>query len=320
MARTFSSTNAGVPAGPGDSDSLFLKVWSGEVLASFNKKTVLKERQRIRNISSGSSAQFPAIGKMDAGYHTPGEVILGQSVNHGEKVITIDDLLVSDVFMSNYEDAKRHYEVRSEYTVQMGDILAQTYDQHLFAIALKAVEAGTSGAVTEQGAAQREALGATPTISTIIDGIYSAAKYFDGANIPQMDRFVFVTPTVYWDLIKDGSFLDRDFGGEGSKAAGNIFRVAGMEIVPTNNMALNHGVATLPGSQAGSATTDYTVDASAYSFLAMQKQALGSVHLMDLASESEYQIERQGTLMVTRMACGHGVLRPECLYGGEGTA
>jgi hypothetical protein len=52
----------------------------------------------------------------------------------------------------------------------------------------------------------------------------------------------------------------------------------------------------------------------------MQKQALGSVHLMDLASESEYQIERQGTLMVTRMACGHGVLRPECLYGGEGTA
>jgi hypothetical protein len=45
----------------------------------------------------------------------------------------------------------------------------------------------------------------------------------------------------------------------------------------------------------------------------MQKQALGTVKLMNLTSEKDYQVNRQGTLMVTRMACGHGVLRPECI-------
>ena len=32
---------------------------------------------------------------------------------------------------------------------------------------------------------------------------------------------------------------------------------------------------------------------------------------MDLAVESEYDIRRQGTLMVAKYAMGHGVLRPE---------
>ena len=35
-----------------------------------------------------------------------------------------------------------------------------------------------------------------------------------------------------------------------------------------------------------------------------------TVKLMDLAVESEYQITRQGTLMVARYAMGHNILRP----------
>jgi hypothetical protein len=40
--------------------------------------------------------------------------------------------------------------------------------------------------------------------------------------------------------------------------------------------------------------------------------AVGTVKLLDLATESEYQIERQGTLFVAKYAMGHGILRPEC--------
>ena len=39
--------------------------------------------------------------------------------------------------------------------------------------------------------------------------------------------------------------------------------------------------------------------------------AVGTVKLMDLAVESEYDIRRQGTLMVAKYAVGHGALRPE---------
>jgi hypothetical protein len=49
-----------------------------------------------------------------------------------------------------------------------------------------------------------------------------------------------------------------------------------------------------------------------YGILAGTKEAIGTVKLLDLATESDYQIERQGTLFVAKYAMGHGVLRPEC--------
>jgi hypothetical protein len=43
----------------------------------------------------------------------------------------------------------------------------------------------------------------------------------------------------------------------------------------------------------------------------MHPSAVGTVKLMDLAFETQYDIRRQGTLMVAKYAAGHGVLRPE---------
>jgi hypothetical protein len=40
--------------------------------------------------------------------------------------------------------------------------------------------------------------------------------------------------------------------------------------------------------------------------------AAATVNLMDLGVESEYQIERQGTLIVAKYAMGHNILRPAC--------
>ena len=56
----------------------------------------------------------------------------------------------------------------------------------------------------------------------------------------------------------------------------------------------------------------YNGDLSATRILAGTKEAIGTVKLLDLATESEYQIERQGTLFVAKYAMGHGVLRSEC--------
>lgn len=40
----------------GDVDALFLKVFSGEVLTSFEQNTVMMERHQVRTISNGKSA------------------------------------------------------------------------------------------------------------------------------------------------------------------------------------------------------------------------------------------------------------------------
>jgi len=291
-----------------DKSALFLKVFSGEVLASYNTKTVMADKIRTRSITSGKSAQFPAIGKIGAEYHAVGAEIVGSSVEHGERVITIDDMLISHTFIANIDEAKNHYEVRSEYSRQMGDALAQTFDRNLLSMAVKEARTPSSATVADMGVASSVALGATPTTTQIIDGLYSAAETLDVADVAEDDRFVIVTPAVYYALVQDSKLVNRDYvSNNGDYADGKILRVAGMPIVKSNNLALDH---TATGTNVAN-LAKYDVDASATKALVLHKSALGCVKLMDVASESEYDIRRQGTLMVSKMAVGHGILRPE---------
>ena len=46
--------------------------------------------------------------------------------------------------------------------------------------------------------------------------------------------------------------------------------------------------------------------------LVMTKDAVATAKLMDMSVESEYQVNRQGTLMVAKYAMGHNILRPAC--------
>lgn len=296
--------------GAGAVDALFLKVFSGEVMSSFNANTVMADKTRARNITSGKSAQFPAIGRIGAEYHTPGAEIVGTTVEHGEKVVTIDDLLISHSFISNIDEAKNHYEVRSEYSTQMGQALAQTYDRSLISLAVKTAAAGDTGAVADQGAAVATNIGLTPTVRQIVEAIYAGAARMDNKFLPAEDRFVIVSPETYWGLVQDDKLLDKDFGNGGSYQDGTVMKVAGMTIVKSNNMGVNHlaagNVANYPDFSA-----KYMADTSAIAALIFQRGALATVKLMDLASESEYDIRRQGTLMVSKMAVGHGAIRPE---------
>lgn len=303
----------GQVAGAGDNRALFLKIFSGEVLTTFNSKTVMAEKTRVRNIASGKSAQFPAIGRTTAAYHTAGAEITGNVIQSDEKVITIDDKLLASTFISDVDEAISHFEVRSEYSRQMGDALAQTYDRNLLSLAVKAArDTGAGGlgvGAVGQGNAVSATLGAAPTTADIIAAIYTAARVMDEKNIPDTDRYVFVSPTVYWGIVTDDKILNKDFGGNnGVYSDGTVINVAGMKIVKTNNLAVDHTAATTDYS------SKYGVDATKTRALVMHPQALGTVKLMDLASEMEYDIRRQGTLMISKMLVGHGVLRPECIY------
>ncbi|WP_459583764.1 major capsid protein, partial [Enterobacter hormaechei] len=49
-------------------------------------------------------------------------------IKHTEKVIHIDGLLTADVLIYDIEDAMNHYDVRAEYTAQLGESLAMAAD------------------------------------------------------------------------------------------------------------------------------------------------------------------------------------------------
>ena len=298
----------------GATDALFLKVFSGEVMSTFNSQTVMKEKTRIRSINNGKSAQFAAIAKTVAEYHTAGAEILGNNIEHGEKIITIDDLLIANTFISKIDEAKNHYDVRAEYSKQMGQALAQTYDRNLLSMAVKAARnpSGIGAGVAGQGNAASEAIGATPTTTQLVTAIYNAAATLDTANVPEDERFVIVSPATFYALVQEDKLINRDFGSNGSYSDGTIMRVAGMQIIKSNNLVIDHtssaNVAKYPDY-----ASKYTVNGSDTKALIIQKQALGTVQLMDMATEMEYDIRRQGTLAVSKIAVGHGVLRPECI-------
>ena len=297
-------------AGAGATDALFLKVWSGEVMTVFYNNCVMKDKTRVRNLSHGKSAQFAAIAGNSAAYHTPGAEILGNAVQHDEKVVTIDDMLISSAFIANIDEAKNHYEVRSEYARGCGEALAQTYDRNLFSLAVKAARdpSGIGAGAVGQGDAVSTSIGASPTVQQIVDGIYAAAQALDEKNIPASDRYVFVSPATYWGLVTNDKILNKDFtGGNGAYEDGTVINVAGMKVVKTNNLAQNHVTGTVDFG------TKYQVNASDTAALVMHPYAMGTVKLLDLKSESAYDIRRQGTLMVSKMAVGHGVIRPECI-------
>src|SRR5690606_17574753 len=110
----------------GDAKALFLKVFAGEVLTAYETTRVASRYVRSRITTTGKSSQFPVVGKASGAYHVPGTAIVGRAVAHNEVVITIDDLLISDTFIANIDEAMNHYEVRSEYSSQMGIFLANT--------------------------------------------------------------------------------------------------------------------------------------------------------------------------------------------------
>ena len=92
--------------------------------------------------------------------------------------------------------------------------------------------------------------------------------------------------------------------------------IAGIRLIPTPHFVasnVNSGVDQGSATQGGS--NPQAVNLSNYVCLVSHPSAVGTVKLMDLAVESDYDIRRQGTLMVAKYAMGHGVLRPESAVG-----
>ena len=309
---TYNSPASGTTDAQFDANNaLFLKVFSGEVQARFLTQTVLREKTRIRTINAGRSAIFNAIGKTTASYHVPGTEITGSNIKQDERVIQIDDVLLASTFISDFQEAMNHYDVRSAFSREMGDALAQTYDRNLFAMA-GAEALSPSAAIADQGVAESITLDATPTFAELVDQIYVAARKLDEKNVPESDRFCYVSPTVYYGLLGVDKILNRDFvTANGDFAQGKIFQIAGMPIIKTNNMQVDHS------SDSVDFRGKYNADMSNVQALIMHPEALGTVQLgsFGMTTEAQADIRRQGTLMVSKMAVGHGVLRPECILG-----
>ena len=281
----------------GDVNSLFLKVFSGEVLSAFERENLMLNMTNVRSITSGKSAQFPITGTISSSYHTIGNEILGTAVNKNEKVINIDDMLLANAFVAELDELKNHYDVRSIYSKEMGQALASR-------ASTANVTGGNLGSVITDADADTSA-------SSLKDSIFDAIQKLDENDVPSSDRFIVVKPDQYYQLLNLDSVMSRDFSANaGDRAKGFITTIGGVPLVKSNTAVASF---TDQSSASTSGTNNtYIGNFSTVQAVIFHKQAVGTVKLKDLVLETTYDPRRLGTLMTARMALGHGILRPEC--------
>jgi hypothetical protein len=296
----------------GGAFELFLKKFAGEVLTSFTTENIMMPLHTVRTISNGKSAQFPVTGTATAKYHTVGQDILdaGNSylsqIRAGERVISIDNLLLSSTFIGRIDEAMNHYDVRSIYSTELGRALAQKFDRTVLQVlsntasVAEAFTGSGTGTTLNKGTAVR-------TGANLAAAIYEAAQTLDEKNIPSDGRYVVVKPAEYYALVQELSAPSKP-SPVGSYVTGDVAVVAGIRIYKSNNLPTTN-----VGAQETGTNTNYNGNFTNTVALVGHKAAIGTVKLLDLAVESEYQITHQGTLMVAKYAMGHGSLRPEAV-------
>ena len=293
-------------------DALFLKVFSGEVLSAFRKATIFEALHNVRTISSGKSAQFPIIGLSSTSYHTPGTQLTGAAIKHAEATVNIDDKLVSQVFLADIDEAKNHYDVRSQYSTEMGNALAYKFDQNVAATIAQAARTATNFNTDLPGGTRIKIVAANKAAVTganLVTALWTAAEKMDINNVPEDNRYVVLGPTEYYKLAQTTDVLNRDWGGSGAYADGTVLKVAGISILKSNHLP------TTDRSAVTGENNTYHANYTDNVGLVFNKNAVGTVKLMDLKMEqtgSDVHALWQGTFMVGSMAHGTGVLRPDC--------
>lgn len=230
MTQSSNPSRPGLQAGGSDNSALLLKVYSGEVLQQFEETNVMRSRVTMRSIPFGKSAQFPVMGKAYAVVHSPGVNILdatnttkpstdptGSSVahvqqfSHNERIIYVDQKLISASLVSDIDEVMNHYDVRGKYASEQGRAVSYVFDKCAIFTLIQAARVASNNAQLVSGEpgggtdgnAGRLAVGSTPTGQAIADACFSAAQRFDEIDVPKQGRTFVMSPQMAYACIKD---------------------------------------------------------------------------------------------------------------------
>jgi hypothetical protein len=327
MAGQQMGKNQGKGSTDTDALALFLKVFGGEVLTAFARRSVTMDKHMVRTIQNGKSASFPVMGRTQGYYLKPGESLDDKrgDIKHTEKVITIDGLLTSDVLIYDIEDAMNNYDVRSEYSAQLGEALAISADGAVFAemATLCNMPAATNENITGLGSATVLAIGTAASLTdqaalgnAILKGLTTSRAKLTKNYVPASDRKFYTTPENYSAILAAlmpnsanyAALIDLETGSIRNVMGFEVFEVphltaggAGDDLVGTNR---KHAFPAVAGG-------DVQVALDNVVGLFNHRSAVGTVKLKDMALERARRAEYQADQIIGKYAMGHGGLRPE---------
>lgn len=251
------------------------------------------------------------MGRAIAKYLAPGDSLddQRQAIKHNERVISIDGLLTSDVLITDIEDAMNHYDVRAEYSKQLGEALAQGADCAIInELANEAAVDNANkdgnipsavGSAKGTGKAFQFVTGADIDQSAtygnkLLEGLVAARAAFTKNYVPMGDRYCLLTPDGYSALIRalfpDSANYQAFWSTDGSK----LQSICGFQIFETPNL-LNEGVD-------GEHTLKDVISTAGLQGIVFHRSAVGTVKLKDLALERARRAEYQADQIIAKYA------------------
>jgi hypothetical protein len=294
----------------------FLEMFSGLVLKFRNNKAMADKLVFKKTISEGITFQFPVIGKTVAGYHTPGTEIVGSAIHHNEKILTVDGVHLSSVFVAEWDQLLNHYDVMSEYAKQLGEALAIEKDELILRSAFLSASNATPlvtgfpvGAVATLGAGLTSAA-ATGFSTAFSAKLFAAAQQFAEKNWEASEVTCVTTPAVFYALAQDTDLYNKDFAsGGGDFTEGLISKVGGIKIIKHNNFPTTNRAA-----DDALQNNVYISDMSKACALIFAPMAVGLLERKGVTVERTYDPRRLGTLVTAREVWGAAGLRNDAAY------
>ncbi len=314
--------------GTGDKLALFLKTFAGEVITAYSRASVTNGRHIERTIASGKSAQFPVFGRAAAQYLKSGGNLddLRKNIQHGEKTIVIDGLLTADCLIFDLDDAMAHFDVRGEYSKQLGEALAKANDGAVLAEIAKLVVADeenlpglgkgeiltTSLAAAEVG--ETEAMG-----KAIFEMLLKAKTTLSNNSVPLEDRYCYIKPVALNALIAHKDILNKLYGATMTIEGNNPPKLLGFDLIETPYLTdggaeVNDGVIQGEGHVFPASYKDNAM------FLVAHRSTVGTLTLKNMAMEHARRANLQADEIIAKYAKGYGGLRPEAAFMGVVTS
>jgi hypothetical protein len=301
---------------------LALDIFGGEVITAFDMSLIAADKVQSRTLSGGArSARFPKVWKATAEYHRAGRELLGNEIETGEITITPDEILVAHVAIYDLDEMLSHFEVRSQFSFELGRALARVHDKNTFRQLVLAARTAADGPfpggnVITDAALVNSSIAAT-TGADWIEAIRLANKKLFEKDVPESEPRYMVVNWDVFDAIKyakdsDGNYLvlDRDFSGlpntGGIAGREETIRIDGVTIYKSRNLP------TANESADTSVYTKYRANYSTTTGILWTPMAAATVKLRDVTLEQTRDVRRQENFIVASTLAGHGTLRPEC--------
>ncbi|MBK1871569.1 hypothetical protein [Taklimakanibacter albus] len=289
-----------------DDRELFLTEFGQMVLEAWAETNDFESHTYTRTIQRGKADSFPIIGrKRDATEHTPGELITGGTVEHNEKIISLDKMLVDSAFVAEVDELMAHYDIQAPYARQLGESLSTTFDKR---VAIMHVLASRVTVPDYQGGpvpsyAFHANMATDP--AQLETAYFKAVEYIKTYDIGGGDIKAFL-PWAQYLLLSRYTGIDAEVTtGQGDRGNAKVGLVAGIATKGTNHIPktnITTGNAKFQGNFVNTV-----------GFIS-NPMAVGTLNRRGLRVVMKEQEDRLGTLLIASKFSGHDKLRCECSF------